>query len=92
MNLLTMPAQAIDTPSRNINPFHAIIEHKRAIKCKVRLNLWDVEKKEVQPPIRLFAVKGAPIVEHKKNRKQQPSAGMQKKSKRGRTGRGSSKP
>ena len=30
-NLLTVPAQAIATPSRNINPFHAIIEHKRAI-------------------------------------------------------------
>ena len=34
MNLLTVPAQAIATPSRNTSPFHAIIEHKRVIKYK----------------------------------------------------------
>jgi hypothetical protein len=37
MNLLTVPAMA-SNPHRGMSPFHAIIEHKRAVQ-KVRLNL-----------------------------------------------------
>jgi len=76
------PAQAIAIPSRNINPFHAIIEHKRAVKCRVRLNLWDVGKKqkeEAQPPTPSARYRKGAVLWDKKNRKQVPIAIMQKK-------------
>ena len=44
MNLLTVPAQAVPTPSRKISPIPCNHEHKRAVNVKVRL-IFGVRRK-----------------------------------------------
>jgi len=50
MNLLTVPAQAIANPIAELTHSMQSLNTSVPFKCKVRLNLWDVEERKSSHP------------------------------------------